>query len=129
MCIDPYLPGPDLGWDMAEVIFSSACKRLSPFNAEIIKKTSAHAAAEDVPKWSLDFVYIDGDHSFNEVMQDIIVWSARVRPGGIVAGHDYDNSDVRQAIDTYAKVHNIRLYITERGGFHPDSSPSWLFGK
>ena len=38
---------------------------------------------------SLDFVYIDADHTFDFVMQDIIEWSKKVRPGGIVAGHDF----------------------------------------
>lgn len=38
---------------------------------------------------SLDFVYIDGDHSFYEATHDIEKWSKKVRPGGIVSGDDY----------------------------------------
>ena len=128
-CVDPYLPTPETDWDIAEGYFNSALEKLEMYAAQIIKKTSMHAAAEDVPKWSLDFVYIDADHSFNEVMQDIIIWSDRVRPGGIVSGHDYDAEDVRIAIDAYVKIHGYELFITKKGAKYPDSSPSWFFAK
>jgi len=40
---------------------------------------------------SLDFVYIDGNHSFENTVWDIAQWSRKVRQGGIVAGHDFDD--------------------------------------
>ncbi len=39
----------------------------------------------------LDLVFIDGDHSYECVRQDIDSWMPKVRPGGILAGHDYNN--------------------------------------
>jgi hypothetical protein len=38
---------------------------------------------------SLDFVYIDANHRYEYVKQDISLWYPKVRKGGIVAGHDY----------------------------------------
>lgn len=38
---------------------------------------------------SLDFVYIDGNHDYQEVRKDIRVWYPKVRIGGIIGGHDY----------------------------------------
>lgn len=38
---------------------------------------------------SLDLVYIDAGHSREEVMADVAAWTPKVRPGGILAGHDY----------------------------------------
>lgn len=128
-CIDPYLPTPELDWDTAESYFAEAKDNLKGFNVEHIKKTSKHAAAEDVPKWSLDFVYIDADHRFDSVMQDIIIWTQRVRPGGIVSGHDYDNPDVKAAVDVFTDTHKYELFITQKGKAYPDSSPSWFFAK
>ena len=74
-------------------------------------------------------MYIDADHCFDSVMQDIIVWSARVRIGGIVSGHDYDNEDVKTAVDTYVKIHNCELFITDKGNEYPDCAESWFFVK
>jgi hypothetical protein len=62
-------------------------------------------------------------------VQDIILWADRVRPGGIVSGHDYDNPDVKTAVDAYVKVHDIELFVTERGDSYPHDSLSWFFAK
>eukprot|EP00928_Gymnodinium_smaydae_P082651 TRINITY_DN65970_c0_g1_i1.p1 TRINITY_DN65970_c0_g1~~TRINITY_DN65970_c0_g1_i1.p1 ORF type:complete len:458 (-),score=100.15 TRINITY_DN65970_c0_g1_i1:122-1495(-) len=36
-----------------------------------------------------DFVFIDGPHTYRNVRNDIAMWQPRVRPGGIIAGHDF----------------------------------------
>lgn len=38
---------------------------------------------------SLDFVYIDADHSYESVKRDLQAWYPKVRKGGILGGHDY----------------------------------------
>ena len=40
---------------------------------------------------TLDFVYIDGDHSLEGIYTDIKAWLPKVKIGGIIAGHDYKN--------------------------------------
>jgi len=37
----------------------------------------------------LDYVYIDGDHSFEGVYRDIVAWYPKVKKGGIIGGHDF----------------------------------------
>lgn len=46
------------------------------------------AAAETFDNRSLDFVFIDADHSYEAVKADIAAWRPKVRPGGILCGHD-----------------------------------------
>lgn len=38
---------------------------------------------------SLDLVYIDGDHREQAVLQDLRMWWPKLRPGGVMAGHDF----------------------------------------
>ena len=38
---------------------------------------------------SLDFVYIDGNHAYDFVIEDIKLWYPKVKKGGLVMGHDY----------------------------------------
>jgi predicted O-methyltransferase YrrM len=60
------------------------------------------AAAAHVPDGSLDFVFIDADHSYEAVAADIDAWRSKVKPGGILSGHDYGHRrfpGVAQAVD------------------------------
>lgn len=41
------------------------------------------------PENSLDFVYIDGNHKYDAVKQDMELWWEKLKPGGLFAGHDY----------------------------------------
>lgn len=96
--------------------YATASRRLEPYRATLVKKQSM-AAANNVPDASLDFVYIDADHRFDFVMEDLIEWTKKVRPGGIVSGHDYyrfRNAGVVPAVDTYTHVHGIHeWFITD----------------
>ncbi len=48
---------------------------------------------------SLDFVFIDASHDRESVGNDLSAWWPKVRPGGILAGHDYDQPGVESAVD------------------------------
>jgi Methyltransferase domain len=61
-------------------------------------------AAAYVPDGSLDFVFIDADHSYEGCKADIQAWLPKLKPSGFISGHDYDNTDfpcfgVKQAVD------------------------------
>jgi hypothetical protein len=57
-------------------------------------------AAQSYANWSLDFVFIDADHSYPSMIQDITAWLPKIKPGGYLAGHDYPNwAGVKQAVD------------------------------
>jgi len=55
---------------------------------KIMRMTSAQAAPQ-IKDHSLDFVFIDGDHSYAGTKLDIRLWLSKVRPGGWIGGHDY----------------------------------------
>uniref|UniRef100_A0A6H1ZF48 Putative methyltransferase n=1 Tax=viral metagenome TaxID=1070528 RepID=A0A6H1ZF48_9ZZZZ len=46
-------------------------------------------APKYVPDGSLDWVYIDADHSYASCLADLCAWWSKVKPGGHVMGHDY----------------------------------------
>lgn len=113
-----------------------AFMNLAPFDVTILKKTSMEAI-QDVPDESLDFVFIDADHRYEFVKDDIREWSKKVRPGGIVSGHDYftnssEDLGVIEAVDEYVKEHGYKLKLTEWDKANPvgdNRQPSWYFFK
>ena len=56
----------------------------------------AHGFVED---HSIDCVFIDGDHRYQFVKQDIELWRAKLKPGGWLTGHDRDWAPVKRAVD------------------------------
>jgi predicted O-methyltransferase YrrM len=53
---------------------------------------------------SLDFVFLDADHSYNAVRADLTHWFPKVKLGGLFAGHDYTNTfapGVARAVDDF----------------------------
>jgi predicted O-methyltransferase YrrM len=46
-------------------------------------------ASQVLPDGSFDFVFIDADHSYESVIEDIACWRPKVRSGGWLGGHDY----------------------------------------
>ena len=56
-----------------------------------MKITSSLGSLEFLDE-SLDLVYIDAVHQYKDVMEDMILWYPKVREGGIIAGHDFQDS-------------------------------------
>jgi len=106
-CVDPWTTDVYTNQARQERHYLKAVEKLTPFNVEIMRMTSMEAVGKFEDK-SLDFVYIDADHRFNFVMCDIIFWNAKVRTGGIFAGHDYFFvPDIARAVQAYVDCHNI----------------------
>jgi len=90
-------------------------------------------AAKQFTNQSLDFVYIDADHSYESCLADINAWHPKIRFGGILSGHDYHNTithsrvqcHVKKAVLDYTRNHQIApLLIWGRG---LDNFTSWAF--
>ena len=61
--------------------------------------------AVHIPDKSLDMVYLDAAHYEDGVLADLKVYYPKVKPGGIIAGHDYLNPDygVKEAVNFFIK--------------------------
>lgn len=55
--------------------------------------------AEEFKDESLDFVFIDAAHDYENVCADIRAWLPKVKVGGVLAGHDWQHEPVRKAVD------------------------------
>lgn len=61
-------------------------------------RTTTSAAAKKVKDESLDFVFIDADHTYQSVLADIQNWTPKVKPGGYICGHDINMNAVERAV-------------------------------
>ena len=84
-----------------------------------VYRMDSRTAADKFADKSLDFDYIDADHSYAGCRGDIVAWAQKVKAGGILAGHDYYNRppfEVRRAV---ADICGGPCGITH------EPSPSW----
>jgi hypothetical protein len=137
--IDPWDVVPDdpsseaYGKDRQNIYYERAKSKLVKYpQVEIVRKLS-NDAVKDIPFNSLDFVYIDGAHTFDYVMLDLIEWTKRVKPGGIVSGDDYHimrHADVMRPVNAYCEAHDpkfLNIYKPKFGDPYP--VPQWYFTK
>jgi predicted O-methyltransferase YrrM len=84
--IDPFFKG-SLGICYSKIITKLHLKRNGvTARVQLIEKFSFDAVG-DVPE-KVDFIFIDGDHSYEGVRKDWTLYSDKVKPGGIMALHD-----------------------------------------
>ena len=57
----------------------------------IMIRATSEVAADMFERESLDFVYIDANHAYDFVVEDIKLWYPKVKSGGYLCGHDYIN--------------------------------------
>merc|ERR1711957_462179 len=57
--------------------------------AKMYANTSEELHASLSATDQFDFVFIDGPHTYRNVRNDLEMWAPRIRPGGIIAGHDF----------------------------------------
>jgi len=111
--IDPYTPYTEDGrtWDYGEA-YKEAEQRLKPFRDQT---TFIFALSSEAIKFipdNLDFVYIDANHQYEYVKQDIINYYPKVRKGGTLGGHDYwfGIPGVPKAVDELTEKNSWKLY-------------------
>lgn len=71
-------------------------------------------AARTYAEQSLDFVFIDGCHCEESVLRDVQAWLPTVKPGGVLAGHDWSYDSVQKAVLQIIRPHEVGtcwLYI------------------
>lgn len=68
-------------------------------------------AAKFISDGTVDFVMLDGDHSYEAVKADIAAWLPKMRPGGIVSGDDYTWPGVEQAVSEQWHGQGVRVVI------------------
>jgi len=94
-------------------LYLFASNRLQKYGirSELIREES-HSAAKKFEKESIDIIFIDAEHTYNGVKQDLETWESKVKINGVIAGHDYDHpnfSGVKIAVDEWCLSRNYKL--------------------
>ena len=114
--IDPYVPYVGhFGRLQTEFVggLPNVKKRLEKWMDRIVFMCeTSEEAAEKILDGSLDFVYVDGNHSYSFVKKDIEQYWMKVKDGGVLGGHDFNSEylDVSRAVIEFVNNHDFALH-------------------
>jgi hypothetical protein len=72
-------------------------------------------AAKTLPDDSLDFVYVDAMHDYDNVFADLGAYFPKVKRGGVLGGHDFSNvhPGVIEAVTDFVFKHKLKLFVEQ----------------
>jgi hypothetical protein len=124
ICIDPWIDG---GPDLRDTIYAKQLGGQSPFELfthntatiahriKPLRMTSVQGATRFSDK-SVDFIMLDGDHSYEAVKADIAAWRSKMKDGGTMSGDDFTWPGVRQAVtETFGSSARVWINGQENG--------------
>jgi predicted O-methyltransferase YrrM len=139
VCVDPWLDG---GPDLRETehfkqlgvrqVYDMFMMNVHPVIHRIkaMRMTSVEASRY-MQGNSVDFIMLDGDHSYEAVKADLAAWLPKMKTGGIISGDDYTWPGVEQAVLERFGKNRINVKINSRDGrrnanYKLDSSYWWV---
>lgn len=97
-------------------VYENTNKLIEGLGHKLYRMTSEEAAPLFYNNY-FDLVYLDGDHRYEFVKQDIELWYDKIKIGGILSGHDYVKRPKRQqygvikAVDEFVQKEGLELNI------------------
>jgi predicted O-methyltransferase YrrM len=91
--VDTWKGSQEHSEEMKDGLYEKFISNMAPLNGlYTAHRMNTNEASKLFDDSSLDGVFIDADHSYEAVKQDISNWMPKVRSGGILAGHDYTST-------------------------------------
>jgi hypothetical protein len=118
-CVDTWRGSQEhLNMDLVknDELYNQFLKNIEPVSVAInpIRMDSVEAS-KLYDDESIDFVFIDASHDYENVKKDILAWYPKVKDGGVFAGHDYfsDWPGVMSAVNEFASSENYKIEANE----------------
>ena len=110
--IDPWLPYDDWCGHMSSQVVESwmheALRLLEQYDDRItLLKAKSIDSSVYIQDDELDYIFIDGDHSYDATIQDMVTYYSKVKSNGIFSGHDYQLDSVRRAVTEFRENNHI----------------------
>ena len=115
--IDPYKGYQDWNGEITQEtvdrFMEVAKKNLKEYGKRVkMLRLESVAAADKFKDESVDFIFVDGDHSYDATLADCKAYYSKLKKGGIFCGHDYQTlEDVKRSIDDFRTEYKITAPI------------------
>jgi len=127
--IDPWISQPQAEDDLyhaeqlhMDSIYQQVVSRFEGDHRVVLHRKLSEDAARDFADGSLDWVYIDGNHSYEFVKKDLELYLPKLKPSGLLTGDDYTwrpdlGSPVKRAVDEMVASGRVEKVWIRRSQF------------
>lgn len=101
--------------------YQSVKKKFIKFPQVKIHKGYSLKMAKVFPDHYFDWIYLDANHTYEQVKADLAAWYQKIKPEGIITGNDYTlkpNIGVIRAVDEFMKKHNLEMFLLDNDPWH-----------
>ncbi len=113
--IDPWIAYKSNTQEKMDERFSNVCRYFEPYeNVEIIRSRSEDVA-HMFPDEYFDYVYIDGEHSYDAVTRDLTHYFSKVKVNGYLIGDDYGWTGIKPAVQDFLSKHKKECIFLSPG--------------
>jgi len=110
------LYGKNADQNTLDLIFQSICKTFSNYDNVIIHKGFSKNVLKEFNDNYFDWIYIDGDHTYYSVLNDLQISFQKIKKDGIICGDDYTSGywwkdDVIRAVNDFSQKFNCEIQL------------------
>lgn len=111
--VDTFLGGPELQKDeeiINKTLYSIFTQNIKPVKdvVNVLHMPSVEASKKFEDE-SIDFLFLDASHEYNDVLDDLNFWYPKVKTGGVFAGHDIKGHGVYGALMQFNSIHSKQV--------------------
>ena len=117
-CIDHWVGSEEhndgTSWEFdfdVDKLYEKFLENIKPAKSAInpVRKPSLEAVKEYEDN-SIDFIYIDASHDYDNVLADLRAWYPKLRTNGVIAGHDFPHPPVCMAVKDFFGDKEVAVY-------------------
>lgn len=124
--VDPYVEykdfldsAPHKTNENLRLAYRKAINNLRNYKEKVVQiREFSEDAINKIPE--CDFIYIDGNHTYDYIKKDIELYFKKIKKEGILAGHDIEEKDVFKAFSEFVVKNKLNAWITY---------PDWIIKK
>ena len=100
--------------EMVEWMYEDICKRFDRPNIKIHRDFSYNVVDEFEDNY-FDFVYVDGNHNYHAVLQDLRLYYPKIKDGGVMSGDDWSISGnrVKRAVREFTEEVGVKFSVKQ----------------
>lgn len=92
--------------------FKNYQRNIRPYKNKVITyKLSSVEASINIAPNCLDWIFIDANHEYEYIKENLRIWSKKVKPGGLISGHDYGGKwgGIKKAVDEFVPKNKLHI--------------------